>query len=99
MPGRPACMARELTKLFEEVVRAPVEALAAGLAERELKGEVVLVIGPPSRDELAVAVDEDAIRRELNGLMASGMSRKDAVRAVAERESMARNAVYALSLS
>jgi len=49
MPGRPAAMARELTKLHEEVVRGEVGGLAARLAERELKGEVVLLVGPPAR--------------------------------------------------
>jgi 16S rRNA (cytidine1402-2'-O)-methyltransferase len=49
LPGRDAAMARELTKIHEEVVRGPVADLAAALAGRELKGEVVLLVGPPAR--------------------------------------------------
>ncbi|HEX4960493.1 MAG TPA: 16S rRNA (cytidine(1402)-2'-O)-methyltransferase [Thermoanaerobaculia bacterium] len=43
---RPAAVARELTKLHEEVLRGPLSALRADLAARpSLKGEFVLVIG------------------------------------------------------
>jgi len=41
---RPAALARELTKLHEEVVRAPLGELAAAAAERKMLGEIVLVI-------------------------------------------------------
>jgi 16S rRNA (cytidine1402-2'-O)-methyltransferase len=53
-PEREVVLARELTKFYEEILRAPAPALAAQIAEREqngqaLKGEVVLVIGPPPK--------------------------------------------------
>ncbi|MDD3445051.1 MAG: 16S rRNA (cytidine(1402)-2'-O)-methyltransferase [Zavarzinia sp.] len=45
---RPAAVCRELTKLFEEVRRAPLDTLATHYAEAgPPKGEVVVVIGPP----------------------------------------------------
>jgi len=44
-PKRPAALARELTKLHEEVVRGPLAELAAWSRERKLLGELVLVIG------------------------------------------------------
>jgi 16S rRNA (cytidine1402-2'-O)-methyltransferase len=48
---RPAAIARELTKLHEEVVRAPLAAqLATWQARPALKGEFVLVIGAPAGD-------------------------------------------------
>jgi 16S rRNA (cytidine1402-2'-O)-methyltransferase len=44
---RPAVIARELTKLHEEVLRGTLPELAAVVAERgPIKGEVVLVVGP-----------------------------------------------------
>ncbi len=56
MGDRPAAVARELTKLHEEVVRAPLAAqLAAWEARPALKGEFVLVIG-------AAAAPKDAAR-------------------------------------
>ena len=52
-PEREVVMARELTKLFEEVLRGPAPEIAEQIAqrtqERALKGEVVLVIGPPEQ--------------------------------------------------
>ena len=59
--GGAAAMARELTKIHEEVVRGDVDHLAEALADRELKGEVVLLVGPPCARERADAraVDPD----------------------------------------
>ena len=57
-PGRRAAFARELTKLHQEVLRAPAEELAALVAGRgELKGEFVLLVDAPSPEE------RDRIRR------------------------------------
>jgi 16S rRNA (cytidine1402-2'-O)-methyltransferase len=45
---RPAALARELTKLHEEVLRGPLSELAAEIRARQaVKGEFVLVVGPP----------------------------------------------------
>lgn len=44
---RPASIARELTKLHEEVLRGSLSELAAILADRSLKGEYVIVLGAP----------------------------------------------------
>jgi 16S rRNA (cytidine1402-2'-O)-methyltransferase len=101
MPGRAAAMARELTKLHEEVARADVGELAAALSGRELKGEVVLLVGPPARGSTdgANAPDPTQLRAQIDALMASGMTRKDAVRAVSERTGVARNDVYDAAVS
>lgn len=50
---RPAALARELTKLHEEVIRGPLSTIAAQLATREtLRGEMVLVIsGVPGQED------------------------------------------------
>jgi 16S rRNA (cytidine1402-2'-O)-methyltransferase len=49
---RPAAIARELTKLFEEVRRAPLTELAEHYARHpDVKGEIVVVIGPPGEAE------------------------------------------------
>jgi 16S rRNA (cytidine1402-2'-O)-methyltransferase len=44
-PERPAALARELTKLHEEIVRGSLAELAAWTRERKLMGEFVVVIG------------------------------------------------------
>ncbi|MCS7037693.1 MAG: 16S rRNA (cytidine(1402)-2'-O)-methyltransferase [Saprospiraceae bacterium] len=43
-PGRMACVARELTKVFEEVRTAPLGELLAAFSQREVKGEMVIVV-------------------------------------------------------
>lgn len=93
LPDRTAAMARELTKLHEEVVSGPAAELAAALADRELKGEAVLLIGPPTAG--AARIDDAELREHVERLVAGGASRKDAVRQVAERFGMPRNDVYA----
>jgi 16S rRNA (cytidine1402-2'-O)-methyltransferase len=95
-PGRTAVMARELTKLHEEVARGEVVELASLIAPRELKGEVVLLVGPPSRDhtDAASMPDEADLRAQVDALVARGATRKDAVRAVSDRTGVARNVVY-----
>lgn len=96
LPGRTAVMARELTKLHEEVARGEVGELAARIAGRELKGEVVLLVGPPDKGDEArrVKSDPEELRRLVDALVASGSTRKDAVRAVSARTGVPRNDVY-----
>lgn len=54
-PGREIVVARELTKLHEEILRGPADEIAAALAGRPaVKGEITLLIGPPVDDGTAV---------------------------------------------
>lgn len=60
LPGRRVCMARELTKLHEEVITLPTEQLIAHLDGVKVRGEVVLLIGPgaaPVQEEVEVDLD------------------------------------------
>jgi 16S rRNA (cytidine1402-2'-O)-methyltransferase len=65
-PARPAAVVRELTKLHEEVWRGTLGEAATAFAAREVRGEVVLVVGgapaaaPAGEDEV-----EDAVRAAL----------------------------------
>ena len=92
---RPAAVARELTKLFEEVRRAPLTELAAHYAEHpDVKGEIVVVIGPPGE---AAAPAAHALDEALRSAMA-GASIKDAAAEVAARFGLKRRDVYARAL-
>jgi 16S rRNA (cytidine1402-2'-O)-methyltransferase len=89
---RPAVIARELTKTYEEVLRGTLGELAATAAERELRGEITLVIGGATpmptevgRVELAAAVA---------ALEADGLPRKDAISQVARDLGARRREVY-----
>ncbi|WP_328703036.1 16S rRNA (cytidine(1402)-2'-O)-methyltransferase [Arenibaculum pallidiluteum] len=91
---REAAVARELTKLFEEVRRGPLDALAAHYAAAgPPKGEVVVVIGPPGEEAAAPGDMEAALRDALGRL-----SVKDAAAEVAAALGLPRREVYARAL-
>jgi 16S rRNA (cytidine1402-2'-O)-methyltransferase len=96
-PGRPGAMARELTKVYEEVLRAPLAELAAELEGRELKGEVVLLVGPPERSAKA-EIDEAPVRRAVEALVEEGMSVRDAAREVSAETGVPKNDVYRIAI-
>jgi 16S rRNA (cytidine1402-2'-O)-methyltransferase len=95
MGDRAAAICRELTKLHEEVTRAPVAELAAGADRLETRGEFVLVIGPPAAGAKVMAEDEldDVLRSSLQ----QG-SVKDAVAHAVEVSGWPRREVYARAL-
>ncbi|MFN5488716.1 MAG: 16S rRNA (cytidine(1402)-2'-O)-methyltransferase, partial [Bradyrhizobium sp.] len=95
MGDRDAAICRELTKLHEEVKRAPVAELAANADALETRGEFVLVIGPPADD--AGVMDENALDDLLRAQLARG-SVKDAVAHAVELSGRPRREVYARAL-
>jgi len=91
---RPAAVARELTKRFEEVRRGVLVELAAHYAQAEARGEITLVVGPP--DEAAAGPAElDATLRAALALH----SLRDAAALVAAATGLPRKLVYARALA
>ena len=95
--GRRAALARELTKVHEEVTTAEIGELAERFADRPLKGEVVLLVGPPEAPE-QLTIDEELVRERLGAAGQRGLTRRDAVREVAAELGLPRNEVYRLSV-
>jgi 16S rRNA (cytidine1402-2'-O)-methyltransferase len=95
MGGRDAAICRELTKLHEEIKRAPIADLAKAAATLETRGEFVLVVGPPRADEQAMTQDDldDLLRASL----AQG-SVKDSVAHAVELSGRPRREIYARAL-
>lgn len=90
---RRAAVCRELTKRFEEVSRGTLGDLAAQFAEREVKGEIVVVVDRP----VEVAAGADDLEAALR-LALAGQSMKDAVASVSETLGLPRRDVYQAAL-
>ncbi len=91
---RPAAVARELTKRFEEVRRGDLAGLAAHYAAAEARGEICIVVGPAPEETTGEAELDAQLRKALDG----GMSVRDAAAAVAEATGLKRRDVYRRAL-
>jgi 16S rRNA (cytidine1402-2'-O)-methyltransferase len=91
---RPAAVARELTKMFEEFRRAPLDELAAHYAEAGApKGEIVVVVGPP--------LEQDADPEALDAFLREALKRggvKEAANEAAEKLGVSKRDAYARAL-
>jgi 16S rRNA (cytidine1402-2'-O)-methyltransferase len=92
---RRVAMARELTKLHEEVVRGRASEVLARLADSEPKGEVVLVLEGAQE---ATAPDVGELVGEAQALVAAGMKKRQAASEVARRYGASANDLYAALL-
>lgn len=93
---RAGVVARELTKLHEEHRRGTLAELARWAAEAAPRGEIVVLVGPPSADAVAETSDETIADRLSVAL--SDMSLRDAARVVSEAMGVPRARVYDLGL-
>ncbi len=95
MGGRDAAICREMTKLHEEIRRAPLTELARSAGTLETRGEFVLVIGPPAAGAQVMTGDalDDLLRYQLQHA-----SVKDAVAHAVELSGRPRREIYARAL-
>jgi len=96
---RRACVARELTKPHEEILRDSVEALAQRYATQRPLGEVTLVVAGAAEGAAAEDLDDDEVLEKAQRLIADGQSTSDAARALAEMTGRPRRDVYKLITS
>src|SRR6266571_944219 len=93
---RPAAVARELTKLFEETRAGTLAELAGYYAEAPARGEVTVMVagtGKPAREERATGPDPE---KRARALLAQGMTRRDVAEQVAVETGITRNTAYRL---
>lgn len=79
--ARPASVCRELTKTFEEFRRGGLRELADYYSDdRVVKGEIVLVVGPPAAPEAPSQGDVDGVLLELAGALPMAKAATEAAR-------------------
>jgi 16S rRNA (cytidine1402-2'-O)-methyltransferase len=88
---RRIAVARELTKLYEDVLRGRVSDVLSRIDGEELKGEVVVVLEGERSPEVPPL---EACALEARDLVRGGMKKRDAARAVAEHRGVSANQVY-----
>jgi 16S rRNA (cytidine1402-2'-O)-methyltransferase len=92
MPERPACVARELTKVHEEVVRGTLASLAK---ERDAwRGEIAIVLGGWSPDMRSEEIDDDAIDARIDRELEGGTHAKTVADVVAAWSGRPRRVIY-----
>ena len=92
---RPIAVTRELTKRHEQQVGPTVQAALEHFRTTPPQGEFTIVLGG-APDNTAPARSEAELRDALQALVASGLSRSDAARQLAQETGLARRELYAL---
>jgi len=93
---RPACIAREVTKLHEEFLRGKLSQLAESLAERPARGEITLVVGPPEPSAITGQADsQQSLSDRVDELIRQAkLDRKEALKLAAKERGLTRRAAY-----
>jgi 16S rRNA (cytidine1402-2'-O)-methyltransferase len=93
MGTREVVVARELTKLHEEVLRGPAEEIRATLAGRDsVRGEFVVLISKATEADTGGLTPQEAISR----LVQAGVPKMDAIKTVAKERGLNKRDVYKL---
>src|SRR5262249_15645123 len=92
-PDRPVVIARELTKVHEEFIRGKVKDVLSRLQDRELKGEITLLLGArESQPALEAAKDLSTRLREI--MREQEIDEKAALKVLAKERGQPKSEVY-----
>ena len=89
---RNACLARELTKKFEEFIRLPLSKMIE-LEENTLKGEMVIIV-EGNKEDNSSSYDDEQIIKLVNEQIQKGLSTKDAIKITSEITKINKNSIY-----
>ncbi|MFV0381588.1 MAG: 16S rRNA (cytidine(1402)-2'-O)-methyltransferase [Breznakia sp.] len=90
MGNRRVCLARELTKTYEEFLRGNIEEVLSVVDE--LKGEMVVVVEASQKEKAAIAFS--IIEKQIKVHTQNGLSTKEAIKRVAKEYGLSRNDIY-----
>lgn len=91
-PGRHMVVARELTKVHEEIVAGPIEEIVERLGEP--RGEYTIVMAAPPEVDDSPEASDGVLWRDYCDLTASGMGRRDAIAALSRRYGLSARQVF-----
>jgi len=93
-PERRLVVAREMTKLHEELLRGTVAELAARESEREWLGEVTLVLGADAGAGAGAKVDDERVDARIREELGRGETAKTVAQRVAAWSGRSRKEIY-----
>lgn len=93
---REIVVAREVSKVHEEFLRGSIEQVLAQLAEREVKGELTIVVHGAGRE---AQVSEEELIAQIRRMAEEGVGVKQISELLGERHQVAKREVYRLALS
>jgi len=96
MGDRKSCLAREITKLYEEVIRGSLSSILSELKERKIKGEIVVVVEGYKGGRIKNYTEDD-LKKELLELLAQNISKKNALKIILARYDIDRQTLYNIS--
>lgn len=91
--NRKVAICRELTKLYEDIIRDDLENIIDNLEELTIKGEFVVVVEGKVEEKIKIDV-----HKELKKLVEAGNSKRDAVKILVKKYDLNKNDVYEKSL-
>ncbi len=91
---RQSALARELTKLHEEFLRGKLSDIAASIDKQPIKGEIVLLIGPPLADNQPKPVSRSVSEEVEEIMQGEGLDHKSALKRVARLRGITKSEAY-----
>ena len=92
---REIAVARELTKVHEEFRRGKLSEVVRALADRDIKGEIVIMVHGTSGE---AQVSDEELHGTIRQLAGNGMGVKEIAELLGERYGLAKKEVYKLAL-
>ncbi len=87
-------VSRELTKKFEENIGNNIEEVIDYFNEKEILGEITVVIKGKDKNNKNLGFDKSEIRQELNDLKNAGLSLSQASKYLAKKNNLSKNIIY-----
>lgn len=93
--NRKICVARELTKKFEEYLRGTIEEIIERITTNPIKGEIVIIVEGTKKEDVETLTDLEIIDK-VNNLIEKGMTASEAIKHVSLTFKVKKNDVYRL---